>query len=68
MVKLTLNLRNKNIFFFMSGLGLLFAIYQINYITSSIDIKAMDIFILFLSFIFTTAMFWTPYQFNDKFI
>ena len=68
MVKLTLNLRNKNVFFFMSGLGLIFMFYQIGYITASIDIKALDIFILFLSMIFTTATFWTPYQFNDKFI
>ena len=68
MVKLTLNLRSKNLFFFMSGLGLVFMFYQIGYITASIDIKALDILILFLSMIFTTATFWTPYQFNEKFI
>jgi len=68
MVKLTLNLRNKNLFFFMSGVGLIFMFYQISYITSSIDIKALDIFILFLSAVFTATAFWTPYQFNDKFI
>ena len=52
----------------MSGLGLVFMFYQIGYITASIDIKALDILILFLSMIFTTATFWTPYQFNEKFI
>jgi hypothetical protein len=68
MVKLVINLRNKNIFFFLSFLGLIFMFYQITFITSSIDIKYFDIFILFLSMIFSAAMFWIPYQFNDKFI
>lgn len=68
MVKLVISLRSKNVFFFMSGVGLIFMFYQIGYMMSSIDIKALDIFILFLSMLFTTVTFWTPYQFNDKFI
>ena len=68
MVKLVISLRNKNNFFFLSGLGLIFMFYQISCITSSLDIKFIDIFILFLSMMFSALMVWTPYQFNDKFI
>lgn len=68
MVKLVISLRNKNLFFFLSGIGGLFMFYQIGHITSSIDIKGLDIFFLFLSMLFATAMFWIPYQYNDKFI
>ncbi len=66
--KLVINLRSKKVFFILSGLGAVFMIYQIGYITSSINIKAIDIIILFLSIVFTSATFWTPYQFNDKFL
>ncbi len=68
MVRFTINLRSKNVFFILSALGGIFMFYQIGYITSSIDIKALDIFILFLSMMFTAATFWTPFQFNDKFL
>ena len=67
MVKLTLNLKNKNVFFFSSGLCLLFMFYQINVITSSIDIKAIDIIILFFSMICATGLYWIPFQYNEKF-
>ncbi len=68
MVKLTINLKSKNVFFILSALGGVFMIYQIGYITSSIDIKALDIFLFFVSMFYTAAMFWTPFQFNDKFL
>lgn len=68
MVKLVLSFRNKTLFFFLSGVGMGFMIYQLTKITASIDIQAFDIFVLFLSMIFTTAMFWIPYQYNEKFI
>ena len=68
MVKFVISLRSKTFFFFLSGVGLGFMFYQIAKITASIDVKALSILILFVSMLFTAAMFWIPYQYNDKFI
>ena len=68
MVKITLNLRSKKLFFFISFLGLLFLVYHIHNLTWSIDITGMDKFLYLVIIIFTASMFWIPFQFNEQFI
>ncbi len=67
MTNITINLSSKWIFFGASGLGLIYLIFYINYLTSSIHITGLDKLGFFLIMIFIAAAFWTPYQFNDKF-
>ena len=68
MVKLTLNLRSKKLFFTLSGLSLIFLILHLNKMMLSIDIKAFDIFLVFVIILLTTVTYWIPYQFNEQFV
>ncbi len=68
MVKLTINLRSKYNFFFLSGLCFIFFIYHISNMMVSIDLSGWDKALFFIIPIFTTLLFWTPFQFNELFV
>jgi len=67
MVTLTINLRDKRIFFTLFGMGLIYLIYHVNGMSYSLNLTGWDISLFFLIIIATTAMFWIPYQYNEQF-
>lgn len=63
MVRLTLNLRNKYVFFAGSAITFLYLIYHITIIVDSIDITKMDVLLYYVLTIMTTTLFWIPYNY-----
>lgn len=68
MVKITINLRSKWIFFTFSLLCGIYVLYQINFITSAIDIKFLDIVFYYFLLAMTALFYWIPFQFTEQFI
>ncbi len=66
MVKLNLNLTNKNVFFTASALSLMYLIYYINVLTASPFITGGQILFYYLLIILTAFLYWFPYQFNSE--
>ncbi len=67
MVKLTINLRSKWIFFVASGICLFLLMLNINGITSAIDIQFSQILMYYVLCILCAGLYWVPFQFNQEF-
>lgn len=66
-MKLTINIRDKRLFFLGSGLTFIYLIYHINVLTSALMISGGDILFYYLLCGIITLLFWTPFQFNRQF-
>lgn len=67
MVKLTINLRSKKLFFYTSAIILVYLMYHVTVLMNSIDITGLDIVIYYVLIALVTLCFWVPYEFTDKF-
>ncbi len=67
MVRLTINLRSKYLFFGGSAFTLLMLIFHVNSMMASVILSGLDILLYFTLISICALLYWVPFQFNQEF-